>query len=234
MSLKSNFYIKVLLVIMLMIQVFCNERTEQSQPITTKSSPKVDTTLTGNFATAQIALNIETISGNTLAEVTLDFPAFFNHKGKYKTQKLLVDEGEKGPFSSFKIVDQAAISKNGIIQILMSFELQTQRITWETANGVLTGNYGSSAFKESIKSEGGSINGTATLLFDEKSMSLISQSSTFNLETDKGLKKDVVDFEDLNAFLTKHLKVRISTNIHWTNANCQNLECTTGSIREEK
>lgn len=219
---------------MVMVQVFCNERSEQSQPITTKPASKVDTTLTGNFATAQIALNIETLSGNTLSYATLDFPAFFNHKGKYKTKTLLVDTGEKVPFSSFKIIDQAAISKNGVIQILMSFELQTQRLTWETANGVLTGAYGSSVFKESIKSEGGSIKGKATLLFDEKSMSLISQSSTFNIEPNNGLKKEKSDFEDLNAFVTKHLNVRLTTNIHWTNANCKDLSCTTGVMRENK
>ncbi len=219
---------------MVMIQVFCNERTEQSPPLTKKAVPKIDTTLSGNFATAQIALNIETLSGNTLAYATLDFPAFFNNKGKYKTQKLIVDAGDKGPFSSFTIVDQAAISKNGIIQILMSFELQTQRVTWETAKGALTGANGSTAYKESIKSEGGSINGTARLLFDEKSMSLISQSSTFKIVADNGLEKQTSDFVDLNSFVTKQLIVRLTTTIHWTNANCKNLECTTGLIREEK
>lgn len=234
MSLKSNFYIKILLVTMVMIQVFCNERSKQSQAITTKPIAKKDTTLTGNFATAQIALNIETLTGITLAEATLDFPAFYTHKGRYKTKTLLVDEGEKGPFSSFKIIDQAAISKNGVIQILMSFELQTQRLTWEMANGVLTGVYGSTTFKEAIKSEGGSINGKATLLFDEKSMSLIAQNSTFNIEPNNGLKKEKREFEDLNDFVAKHLKVRLATNIHWTNDECKDLSCTTGFMKENK
>lgn len=234
MSLKTNVFVKILLVILVIIQVYCNERTEQGQPMTTKPSQKIDTTLTGNFATAQIALNIETMSGNTLAEATLDFPAFFNHKGKYKTKTLLVDTGEKGPFSSFKIVDQAAIAKNGVIQILMTFELQSQRQTWETTNGALTGNYGTSPFKESIKSEGGAINGTATLLFDEKSMGLISQNSTFSLEVGKESKKNDSEFKDFNVFVTQYLKVRLTTNIHWTNAECKDLSCTTGLIREEK
>ncbi len=219
---------------MVMIHVFCNEQTEQSQPMRITPSTKKDTTLTANFATAQIALNIETNTGNTLAYATLDFPAFVNHKGKYKTKGLIVDTGEKGPFSSFKIVDQAAITKNGIIQILMSFELQTQRLIWETHQGKLTGAYGSDGFKESVKNEGGSITGTATLLFDEKSMRLMSQNSAFNRAVDNDLKKDMAGFEDFNQFVVKHLKVRLATSIHWTNADCKNLDCTTGWIREQK
>jgi hypothetical protein len=219
---------------MVMIQFFCNERAEKSPQLTQEAPPKIDTTLSGNFATAQITLNIETLSDNALANASLDFPAIFNNKGIYKTQKLIVDAGDNGPFSSFKIIDKAAISKNRIIQILMSFELQTKRVTWETAKGAITGANGASDYKESIKSECGSIKGKATLLFDEKSMRLISQSSTFNIEENPDLEKRTSGYEDFNSFANKHLKVRLATKIHWTNADCKNLDCTTGLIWEQK
>ncbi len=234
MSLKSNFYLKILLVIVVMIQVFCNEQTEQSKPITTKSSPKTDTTLTENFATAQIILDIETASGNILAYSNLDLYAPVNNKGKYKVKTFLVDNGDNGPFISFTIVDKAVISKNGEIKVLLSFEVQTQRLIWETEQGKLTGAYGQSSFKQAIKSEGGSLKGTAALVFDEKSMNLLSQNSVINENMDSGFKNDDSSFEKWYQFAAKHLKVRLATSIHWTNAACKDLNCTTGQMRENK
>ncbi len=234
MSLKSNFYLKILLVIVVMIQVFCKEQTEQRMPIATKPSPKTDTTLTENFATAQIILDIETASGIILAYSNLDLYAPVNNKGKYKVKTFLVDNGDNGPFSSFTIVDKAVISKNGEINVLLSFEVQTQRLIWETIQGKLTGAYGQSSFKESLKSEGGSLKGTATLVFDDKSMNLLSQHSVINENMDSGFNKNNSNFEEWYPFAAKHLKVRLATNIHWTNASCKDLRCTTGQMKEQK
>lgn len=219
---------------MVMIQVFCNERAEQSPPITTKAAPKIDTTLTENFALAQIILDVETVSGNILAYINLDLYVPVTNKGKYKVKTLLVDNGDNGPFSSFTIVDKAVISKNREIKVLLSFEVQTQRLIWETEQGKLTSAYGQSSFIESLKSEGGSFKGTATLVFDAKSMNLLSQNSIINQNVVSGFKNDDSSFEALNSFAPKHLKVRLATTIHWTNDTCKDLNCTTGQMREQK
>ena len=235
MSLKSNFYVKIGVVIFVMSQILCTEQTEKTPPARpTQVSEQKDTTLTENFATAQIALNVETKSGNTLAYVTLNMSAFLTNKGKYKVKTLLVDDGDNGPFNNFSIIDKAVISKNGELKILLTFELQAQRINWETAEGKLTGFYGQSTFKETVKSEGGSLKGSATLIFDEKSMNLMAQKTVVEEKVKSGLNNADTNFEQWYSFATKNLNICLATTIFWINPACPTGKCTTGQMRENK
>ena len=77
------------------------------------------------------------------------------------------------------------------------------------------------------------MNSVATLVFDEKSMRLLSQSSIMN-ENKHIQTKNESDFEQWHAFASKHLKVRLVSRINWTNAACQTNNCSTGEIREGK
>ena len=219
---------------MLVIQIYCNEQTPKTPLTTTHTTIKTDTTLTENKAQAQIIMDIESISGNTLAYITLDLQAFINNKGKYKVKILNVDEGDSGPFNTFKIIEKAVISKNGEIQVLLSFELQTERINWEIEQGKLTGIYGKNAAKQTLQSEGGSLHGTATLVFDEHNMNLISQNSAFNNNEESGFKNEASNFQGFQQFAAKYLEVRLATTVFWTNTTCPNVPCTTGQMRETK
>lgn len=220
------------MVLMVISHLFCTERSEKSPAKPSQPSSKIDTTHSNTFATAQIALNIETLSGNILAYANLDLHAPVNDTGKYKVKTLLIDDGEKGPFSNFAIVDKAVITKNNQIKIMITYELQTQRIVWEAKNGVLTGVYGESPFKESIKSGGGSLTCTATLIFDDKTMRLISQTSAVNERLTINTNNKESEFKDWNQFASKNLKWQLATTINWVNAACSN--CTTGVIWENK
>lgn len=217
---------------MVISHLFCTERSEKSPAKPSQPSSKIDTTHSNTFATAQIALNIETLSGNILAYANLDLYAPVNDTGKYKVKTLLIDDGEKGPFSNFTIVDKAIITKNNQIKIMITYELQTQRIVWEAKNGVLTGVYGESPFKESIKSGGGSLACTATLIFDDKTMRLISQTSAVNERLTINTNNKESEFKNWNQFASKNLKWQLATTINWVNAACSN--CTTGIIWENK
>ncbi len=234
MRLKSYFYLKIGLVIMLMIQISCYEQTPKAPLTTPQAIAKTDTILSENKAQAQIIIDIESISGNTLAYITLDFQAFINKKGKYKVKILNVDEGDSGPFNTFKIVEKAVISKNDEIRVLLSFELQTERINWEIEKGKLTAIYGKNTAKQTLQSEGGSLHGTATLVFDEHSMNLMAQSSDINNNEESGFKNEASNFQGFQSFAAKYLDVRLATTVFWTNAACPNMPCTTGQMREMK
>ena len=181
---------------------------------------------------AQTALNIETLSGNTLAYTNLDVYAIRTDKGKYKVKTVLLDESNKGPFTNLNIVDKAVFSKNGTLRVLVTYALQTQRINWATEKGQLTGVFGEGVFKESIKNEGGALTGTATLIFDEKNMNLLSQSSNINENVSNEPKTVEAGFIEWHTFALKYLKPRLVTKINWTNADCKSNNCTTGEIWE--
>ena len=155
-------------------------------------------------------------------------------EGKYKVTVLNVNDGDGGPFNNFKIVEKAVISKNGQIKVLLTYEVQSGRLNWETEQGKLTGIYGDNVPKQTIKSEGGSLHGTATLVFDDKSMNLISQRSNINNQAESGFKNETSNFQDFQQFATKNLDVRLATTVFWTNVACPNNICTTGQMRETK
>ena len=234
MRLKSHFLIKIGLIIMVLLQIYCNEQIPKEPQTVTQTIAKIDTTLSENKASAQIILDIETVSGHTLAYSTLALQAAINKKGKYKVTHLNVDDGDSGPFNTFRIVEKAVISKNGQIKVLLTYELQTERLIWATEQGILTGIYGENASKQTIQSEGGSLHGTATLVFDDKSLNLLSQSSNINNNVESGFKNEASNFQDVQQFANKHLDVRLATTVFWTNAACPNNICTTGQMRETK
>ena len=241
---KSNLFLKICLVFMVFSHLFCTEHSEKnssspnSRDASTVSKPSaiIDSIHSNNFATAQIAFNIETASGNILAYANLDLFAPVNDTGKFKVKKLLIDDGEKGPFSNFAIVDKAVITKNNQIKVMVTYELQTQRIVWETEKGQLTGVYGETPFKESVKSGGGSLSCTATIIFDDKTMKLLSQTSAINERLSINSNNNKSDYKDWNEFALKYLKVQLATTVSWTNPECLAAQtpCTTGVVLEKK
>ena len=236
MRIKSNFSWIALLLWVAISQFFCTSPTEKNTPVVVeKSVQKVDSLQSDNYATAQIALNIETQSNKTLAFAHLDVYALVNNKGKFKVKTLLVDDSEKGPFTSIAIIEKAVISKNNEIKVLLTYELQTQRIVWETQNGQLTGNHDASNFQQFLKSAGGSITGTATLIFDELTMQLQSQTSEFNPNMSASSANDA-DYQQWNKFAIKYLLPRLTTTINWINPTCltKPSACTSSTMIEKK
>lgn len=226
---------KTLWIALVAISFSCNEPTDNSSQQTPNSAAvTADTSRSDNYAAAQVVLFIETLKNRALAFTTLDIYAPVNEKGKFKAKTLLVGDYESGPFSRLTIVDKAVISKNGLIKVMLSFELQTPRINWEAEQGEITGNYGEAEFKQTIKSEGGSLSGTATLVFDENTMKLISQVSEINRKSVSMYKQEDSNYIEWAKFASKNLKPRLATTINWTNATCntQNGNCTTGQMKE--
>jgi hypothetical protein len=239
---KSHFLSKILLFVGILCQFSCNEpkkedpsRLSQDVPSAkTTATVQTDTTRSENFATAQIALNIETGYGNTLANAFLQIYAPLSIKGTYRVKTLNADEGAKGPFTNFSIIDKAVISKNGLLKVLITYQIQAQRIHWETDKGVLSGKYGETAFKDFIKSEGGALTIVATIVFDEKNMALVSQSSYIDTHINDVPQNIDAQYEPWMRFAINYLAPRLVTTVNWTNADCKTRNCTTGQVRELK
>jgi hypothetical protein len=233
---KSLFKRHFLLFCLVFSHFFCTQPSENNKPIAAKPTEKADTTLSSDFATAQIALNIETLSGTVLANVNLALHAPLSKKNIYTIKNLIVDDGEKGPFNALTILDKAVISKNKNIKIVITYELQTQTIHWETEQGALTGNFGDKEFKQSVQSAGGSIRGVATLVFDAITMQLLSQNSANNENRPVSMYKNGSRDETLDKFVAKNLKIKLATTVNWMNADCRapNPPCSSGLIKEVK
>ena len=237
---KSNILLQFLGVLTLFSLGFCTEPTDNTKiaavPTPSVKSVKIDTNYVKDFATAQIALNVETLSEKNLATANLDLFVVFNDTNKYKVNTFLVDAAEVGPFNNITITDKAIITKNDEIKLMITYELQAPYISWETQGGKLTGNYGKQPFKELVKSKGGSLTGVATLIFDAKTMNLKSQNSVVN----QGLpanNNESSDSQQWYDFATKNLKIRLSTQINWTHSvamNVPNEMRSSGILRENK
>ncbi len=232
--LKSIF--KTLLILIVFSSIACLEQSEKNKSSATQSTGKTETPRSEDFATAQIALNVETKSGRVLAFTNLALHAPLTDNKTYKIQNLIVDDSENGPFNALSILDKAIISKNKTIKIVITYELQAQRINWETQKDTITGIVGETAFSTSIQSAAGAVRGVATLVFDESSLKLLSQTSVNNESRPVNLYKNNSKDVLFDKFVAKNLNIRLSTVVNWMNAGCRtpNPPCTSGIVRENK
>ncbi len=229
---KFRFFLKTLLLATVLLNASCNQPSENKQPAATSSQAPTTMNDCDNCATAQIILFVETTSGTPLAYNTLKINVVKNEKGRYKAQKPVAMDSENGPLSNFSIVSPSAFTRENEIRVEVDYQLQAKRIVWEAKQNALTGKYGETPFTESLKSEGGATSASGTVVFDAKTMKLLTQKSAFNEVPNQTANS--AEFENFYHFSRKNLKLRLGTTINWINAECQNKDCSTELVKEQK